>query len=320
MCIPFHTPGGAVSRLSRDIDLVRAGAPEVDAAMKRVAEKSPDFEISGKPRKHRMKNLRFYQAKYDSVLGGDGLVTADFMCELDVNFPTKTVTRTSLLGRDVSHRARILTRGGLVGDKLTSLALGGIGLAPERQSAAPKQIHDLGTQLRLSSEADVREALEAFAALTEFKVRKYENDPPYTTGGTLSTITDALLALLEIREGVHLSKLHKGRFGSFAGMYLSRAKPYDVSDHITDVLLALFMAVTAGKYLESADGGLAAEAAQVLKDVRDAGRAGAQDAQARKSATAGLPDALRQHRSLHGARLEHLVLLKATHDPQRRGF
>lgn len=317
MCVPFHTPRGGVSRLSRDIDLmVRGGASDVAAAMEMVDEKSPDLKISPVARVHPMSNLRSYEARYDSVLGGEDYVSVDFMCELDVEFPAKTVTETNLFGQDISYRASILTRGGLIGDKLTSLALGGIGISPSRQAAIPKQIYDVGTQLRMSSEQDIAEALGAFDALTEFKVRKYTRDPPYTVDGTLETIKETLRALFKIDMGIRLDATQEGRFGSFAGTYLSRTEQYEKSDHMTDVLLALFMAVIAGKRSESTKSHLAGRAAQVLKEVSGASGAGARDVAARKSVLADLPDGLRQHyKSLRGSRLEHIVLLKAIHDP-----
>lgn len=319
MCIPFHTPGGSISRLSRDIDLmVRAGASDVDAAMERVDDGSPDLRISPVPGTHPLSNLRSYRAEYDSVLGNNDYIRVDFMCNLDVRVPTKTDTMTSLLGQEVSHRAKILTRGALVGDKLTSLAVDGIGINKERQAAVPKQIHDVGTQLRMSGKGDILEALQSFAALTGFKVSKYTHEPPYTVDGTLETIMETLRGLFEIDNGIHLSATHKGRFGTFAGTYLSRTKPYEKSDHITDVLLALFMAVTAGRYLESAQGDQSAGmAARVLQEVSDAGRLHERDTSARRrSELADLPDGLRHHhKSLRRSRLEHLVLLKAIHDP-----
>ena len=46
---------------------------------------------------------------------------------------------------------RILSRGSLLGDKLTTLALGTIGLRPSRQTEIAKQVYDLGLLLKSST-------------------------------------------------------------------------------------------------------------------------------------------------------------------------
>ena len=77
----------------------------------------------------------------------------------------------------------------------------------------------------------------------------------------------------------------------------------------------------AGRYLESEQGDQSAGvAARILQEVSDAGRMHEHDTSAsRKSELANLPDGLRyHHKSLRGSRLEHLLLLKAIHDPPPR--
>ena len=325
MCVPFRVPSGTVSRLSRDIDLmVRAGGGDVQSAMKKVCGGGARLvaeQIRPSDPKP-VSNLLSYKVKYDSALGGRKSIKVDFMHDVDAEVPTEEVEEVELFGMRLAHPATVLTRGALIADKMTALALGEIGLGPKKHADVPKQIHDVGTQIRMSGRDDVAQALETFGALTGFKTGKYEHDPPYTVASTLRAVTRALDAFVEIDTAVHMRKEHKERYESFCATYLSRPRTYEPARHLEDVLLAAYLAEVMGKCCGSPQDrdALAAAAARTIRRARETGALDrARRKEAYRAELNGLPVELIKHKkTLHNAKLEHLILLSAIHKIRAR--
>ena len=148
--MPFHTEL-PVQRLSIDIDLLtKMKTSQVIDVMDRLGNSLTDVEI----RKHEPKkpypipNLVSFYVKYDSCLGETQTVKVDYLCELEPDLPTQSITNTcDIMEFKINYPAKILTPGALVGDKITTLALEKIGLRKSRFNDIPKQNWKLQEQI-----------------------------------------------------------------------------------------------------------------------------------------------------------------------------
>ena len=315
MCVPFYTREGEVSRLSRDVDLItRSGRAGVQSCMDEIADEDSRLRVElAEPEKPSpVSNLLSYWVHYESVFGNTGRIRVDFIHDMDVDVPVRRIGEVELFKMRLAHQATILTRGALIADKVTTLALGEIGLDEGKYSNIPKHIYDIGTQIRVSDSGDLKQALETFGAFTAFKARKYRHEPPYTVASTLQAITAALGGFVGDNSPLRVRKNHEDRHRSFCGTYLSKKEEYEKSQHLGDVLLTHYFAEIVGKYLKSPSDrdALVENVAGVLRETEEAGELDAREAgEKRRTMLDGLPDG---HRILRGtlsaAQLDHTIL------------
>lgn len=320
MCIPLYTPDGSPHRLSVDIDLM-TGAPPSEAAMAmdRVTKSNPELRIMKKQpkRPYPMDNLLTYIVRYMSVFGASEEIKVDFLCDMNAGISAAVMQNPKLFGRPIGYPIMALSRGELVGDKVTTLALGKIGLPERKYDDIPKQIYDIGSQLRLSSAEDVGDALEAFAVLTRFKADKYRHDPPYTVEEILNAVSSSLDALFYVDgKSMNLESAYRHRLERFKGMFLGKGR-YDCPEHLIDILLVAFLAKLLKKYIKfpRLKDGLSRDAAAIIGEINGMARMRRDKFRdKRKQILADRPDVERRFGKVaRGFRPEHIILFSEIH-------
>lgn len=259
-------------------------------------------------------NLISYKVYYNSCLGGQRFVKVDFLCDVDIRLsPRLEKSGFSLFGFDTKQDMSILSKGSLLGDKVTTLALGTIGLKTARQTEIAKQVYDLGTLLRTAAKPDIREALETFESMTNFKVSHLCHDPRYGISDVGRSIAESVSGFLNLRSAVSITAIQDKRYNDFQGTYLAKKTPYKKTEHVTDVLLVNLYSQHIRRCL---DGEITqADAADSLygavkqvNEIKKGGMGGAP--QLRESCVQGIPDSAGfKKKVLNGALLEHLFLI-----------
>ena len=254
MCVPFHTALG-IRRLSIDIDLITAlSVNEIKSIMKNVVPPVSGLTIT----KHvpqnptPIPNLITYNIEYPSCFGTIERIKVDYLCDVPLTLPTQSFSNgDEVIAFTLDYSSKILTRGALIGDKITTLALNKIGLSKPKignlSDDIPKQVYDIASLLKSTSEKDIKESLEVFMSLTEFKTQIYDNGR-YDVKNTIETILSSIPSLLSFDSHVTTIPEYVGIFGSFKGTYLNTAQPYKKTDHISDLLLVWFYAICLQKF------------------------------------------------------------------------
>ncbi len=269
MCMPFHTADGAARRLSVDVDLLTGlTVDETRGVMGGISGAPPgilcDEYVPRNP--YPLDNLVTYRAYYDSCLGGRRYVKVDFFCDVDVQ-PDSELKRSGfeLFGFETAHDMRILSKGSLLGDKLTTLALGTIGLRPSKQTEIAKQVYDLGLLLKSSTRRDLEVSLGAFESMTGLKTEHFAREPRYDIPDVIASVTDSVFGLLDLKSAVSITGRQAKRYNDFQGTYLAKKHRYRKTEHVTDVLLLCAYSVHVRRCL---DGEVTkSEAARTLHDI-----------------------------------------------------
>lgn len=245
MCMPFHTMDHNANRLSIDIDLLtKSSVSDVEKIMNEISDVLDEIEIELIVPKnpYPIPNLCSYKVHYTSFSGARDWVKVDYLCEMNADLPTSTVPiNYQLFAFTTDYEMEILTRGGLIGDKLTTLSLGTIGLSVRNFLDIPKQIFDIGSQIRLISKENILETIETFDKFTNLKIKNYHHSPPFTINDVIHTIESSLLKFIELdHTSVHLIKDQDDKFGNFLGMYLGNYR-YGRTEHVGNILLILLL-------------------------------------------------------------------------------
>ncbi len=253
MCMPFHSEL-KVRRLSIDIDLLTGlDVDEIHKAMKELDDKLPDVKIKKhEPRNpYPIPNLASYYVEYDSCFDKPETVKIDYLCGFSSNLPTQTISNEQeIIEFKIDYPVKILTRGAIIGDKITTLALEKIGLQKPKFYDIPKQIYDIATLLKGAAENDISESLDAFITLTGFKVGIFGNGL-YTTGEIIDRINSSIQGLFSFKSTLTTTDDYEGFFGSFTGTYLNRTQRYKKTQHISDVLLVWLYGIILKKFFEN---------------------------------------------------------------------
>ena len=313
LCMSFYA--GGAGRMSLDVDLATALPVEaVDAAM-RGAGWMPE-EISLEPHEPKkpypLKNLVSYKAFFDSCFGNRAHVKVDFFCDAEIAMGSRTVKAGyRVLDFATPADMRILTHGWLLGDKLTALALGTVGLRSKRQIEVAKQVYDVGMLIRGSTMNDIAEAFDAFPKLTAMKADKFDNGR-YSPGEITADIAESVGRMLDLGNAVTITRADAKNHSDFAGTFVSKTKPYKKTDHITNVLLVLLLA---GHMRDHMEGKTSAgdAAASVYGAARDAGLIDGAAANPESPFRTDSPEtAPRRAKILRAAASEHALLVRAT--------
>lgn len=246
MCMPFHRPGFEVMRMSKDIDIFTGhSVDEVERTMDAMA--GMDGLQCGKiiPKTPLpIENLVSYRVTYDSCLGRPGSVKVDAFCGADLSLDTRLIPSGSrILDFDTLQDIAILSRGALLADKITSLALGTVGVGGGCHTEIVKQIYDVASLLRQADTEDIKTAYDSYRRLTGFKVGCFRSDPPYTVSGVTASVIRTLCDLLPLDTKELVAPSLLKHYKGFQGSYLSKRYPYRASTHITDVILTLIFAM-----------------------------------------------------------------------------
>lgn len=144
-----------------------------------------------------------------------------------------------------------MSRGSLVADKLTSLALGNIGLRLRKYVDIPKQIYDVARLIRSCTYDDIIESLGTFGKLTDFKTR-IRAGAAYTINEVAESIHGSVGGLIRSDPQLCLSPEERSRHGDFRARYLQGPhRSYDVNEHIINVLATYVFSQHLLEYVES---------------------------------------------------------------------
>ncbi len=255
MCVPFHTKLG-VRRLSVDIDLFTGlQVNEIEKIMQKLNDRLIDIKIKLHTPTNPVPipNLVSYYVEYNSCFRKLDTIKIDYLCDMSLQLPTQNITTTQeIIEFKIDYPVKILTRGALIGDKITTLALGKIGLKPKIGTLSndiPKQVYDIATLLKSVTEKDIEESLDVFIDLTTFKVKVFDNGI-YNIKEILDTIKSSISSLLSFDSQITNINEYVGIFGSFKGTYLNRSQPYKKTEHISDILLVWFYVIFLKKFFD----------------------------------------------------------------------
>lgn len=255
MCIPFHTIKHEANRLSIDIDLItKSDIPDVEKIMSEINDSLNEVDIKLMVPKiaYPITNLCSFRVHYTSFSGKKDWIKVDYLCKMDVDIPFKIVPRNhELFALTTDYEIKILTRGGLIADKLTTLSLNTIGLPERKFAEIPKQVFDLGSQIRLISKEDTVEIFEVFKKFTDFKIGIFDRSPKYTITEIINVIESSLLGFFEFdKTSVRLTKDQYDKFSNFIGTYLGN-HIYRRTEHLVNILLVLILTKKIKEYLSS---------------------------------------------------------------------
>ena len=255
MCIPFHTVEHNANRLSIDIDLLtKSSISDVGKIMTEINNSLNEVEIELMvPKKpYPIANLCSYRVYYTSFSGEKDWIKVDYLCNMDIDLPIKTVpSNYELFALTTDYEIKILTRGGLIADKLTTLSLNTIGLPERKFGEIPKQVFDIGSQIRLISKEDAIEIFKIFKKFTDFKIRIFDRSPKYTITEIINGIENSLLKFFEFdKTAVHLTKDQDDKFSNFMGTYLGN-HIYRRTEHLGNILLVLTLIKKIKEYLST---------------------------------------------------------------------
>jgi len=228
MCMPFHTELG-VRRLSIDIDLLTGlQVDEIDKVMQKLDGDLIDVKIKKYVPKnpYPIPNLTSYYVEYNSCFDKPETVKIDYLCDLSLQLPIQTIADAKeIIEFKIDYLSKILTRGALIGDKITTLALEKIGLRKSKFYDIPKQIYDIATLLKFATESDIAESLDVFMDLTGFKVKIFD-DGIHNVKDILETINSSIPSFLSFESALTTTTDYEGLLGSFKGTYLNTSQPY----------------------------------------------------------------------------------------------
>ena len=167
--MPFYQPGGTLRRLSVDVDLATDLPAESVGSAVRLAEDLPNVASVERHTPSRLavpkNNLVTYVVRYRSCLGPDRRVKVDVLHGLGLDYGTRIVPAgTEVMGFEMPHEMRVLTRSALMADKVGTLAAGTIGLDVSRVNEIAKQVFDVGILLDGATVGDIAGFFAEFPA------------------------------------------------------------------------------------------------------------------------------------------------------------
>lgn len=337
LCMPFHQPGFEVRRMSIDVDIMSPRTvPEADRAIGRIGGDGLTCHKRSPTSPYPIDNLASYTVTFPSCLGGDSSIKIDAFCGADLDLASKRIPAGSrILDFDILQDMTILSRGSLLADKSTTMALGTIGLKPTKQTEIAKQLYDMAVLLRPAGRDDLEAAYDAYTKMTGFKVASFRRDPPYAIPEIASDAAKSIRGLLRFDTAVTVTEEQDRRYNDFRGSYLSRTRVYRKTEHVTDVLLACLFTLSLRRYSapvasghddgndDGNDGPRRTREADfmygVLEEISTLERLGQgggrrpvdEDRRMRADIIQDIPDSFVNKKILRGARLEHVSLVRA---------
>lgn len=319
MCMPFHQPSFEVRRTSKDIDIFSShSVDEFEHVMN-----STDSSIDGlrctkiSPRDPLpIENFVSYWIMYNSCFGGQRRVKVDAFCNVDLDLDTQRIPSGSqILDFGMLQEMTILSKGTLMADKITSLAIGTVGVKAKSRTEIVKQIYDIATLLRQASVKDLMIAYDSYQKLTEFKVGRFKRNPPYMVSDVSSSIVKSLNSFLPFDTNALTELELRNRYSSFRDSYLTTQHAYKKSDFTTDVMLVFLFAMSLKRHL-AGDSPLSGTneteyLRAVLGNLDRLGRVDRDDASSLRSEyLSKISSRLIKRKMIRDAQLEHVYLTK----------
>lgn len=315
MCVPFHQSGFEVRRMSRDIDLMSSHSVDefelvmssIDGSVdelrcQRIVPKNP-FPIE---------NLVSYRIHYNSCLGMPAHVKVDTFCGADINVNTQRISSGSrILDFETRQDMTILSRGALIADKVTSLAIGTVGISTDMLTEIVKQIYDIAMLLRQANEGDLAAVYDTYQILTKFKVDCFKRNPPYTVSDVCASMVHSLDSFIPLNTNALVTPDLLNRYDSFRGSYLTGLHPYEKSDHIADVVLVSLLVRSIQRHLNSKSPGENGYLDALLKNLDRLGRVDKDGARVlRETYLNNISGRLISRKMIKNSPLEHVYLVK----------
>ena len=251
MCMPLHTERRS-HRLSVDIDLMtKSSAKEVGVVMDGIVDDMKEIKVVKiNPKKpYPIPNIASYRVKYKSEFEAMAEIKVDFLCGVDLELARVRVPeKYEVFGFGTERVLNALDRPSLLADKITTLALGKIGLKESKLSEVPKQIYDVAALIRSCDAGELESALTTFPKLTKFKIGMY--GAPYTVQDVAGTIRESVLGMLGFSGTISLSEKPLDWYHKFKQTYLQDSgKRYNKTHHIVDSMLVAVFARHLEKFL-----------------------------------------------------------------------
>ena len=247
MCTPFYA-GGAARRISVDVDLLTTSSVSEAASAIESSLSLDEFRLEKHEPKnpYPLDNLLTYYVYFDSCLGGKKKIKIDAFCDAQIEPKYTAISaKTPVIGFHVPRDMRILSRGWLLGDKMTALALNTVGLRPklgkEVHTEVSKQVYDMAVLLRSASREEVVEALDAFRVMTSVKASKFGGGM-HTVREIASDIAASVPVSLSLKSAIAVTSDGGQGYNNFNSTYMPRNAGYRKTHHITDILMVCVFA------------------------------------------------------------------------------
>lgn len=240
MCMPFYTDGKE-NRTSVDIDLLtRETVTEAEEAI--AGTNLPSgivLERHNPINPHPLDNLLTYKARFGSCFGGRKHIKIDIFADVKVELGTTIIRSGSpVIGFDVPRDMRVLSRGWLLGDKMTSLALNIVGV--KRIAETAKQAYDMGVLIRGATKSDIVGTFDAFSTLTTLKATKFDKGK-YEITDIAADIESSVPKLISLEHAITLTRDQEKHYNGFNSTYVSKAS-YRKTRHVTNILMVCVLA------------------------------------------------------------------------------
>ena len=300
--------------MSKDIDLISShSADEFEFVMNNIDNNVDELwckkMLPQNP--YPIENLVSYKITYDSCLGRQESVKVDAFCDVNTNVNTQRISSGSrILDFETRHEMTILSRGALIADKVTSLAIGTVGIKADRLTEIVKQIYDIAILLRQTNTEDLVVAYNTYQRLTKFKTDCFRRNPPYTVADVSASIVQSLDGFIPLNNNMLVAPDLLKIYDGFRGSYLTNLHPYKKSDHITDVILISLFAKSLQRHPNSEfpeDRYLGV----ILKKLDQLGLMDKEDASVlRQEYLSSISGRLISRKMIRNAPLEHVYLVK----------
>ena len=250
------------------------------------------------------------------------------ICNADLDLPQQYIPPGfKIMNFDMQQGMTMLSKGSLLADKSTTLALGTIGLKSGRKAEIAKQIYDIASLLRLVNYDELVTAYDSYTKMTGFKIRCFRHDPPYTISNVCSSMVDSLHDILKFDTAVTVTSTQNERYVDFRGTYLSKLHTYTKTNHVADVLLVYLFDLSLQEYSATVTSKHNSHTGRehgvdfmhkvllklnTFRDKKKGVRSNLDEKQnLRTEYMQGIPDSFVKKKILRGADLEHLFLLSA---------
>lgn len=142
----------------------------------------------------------------------------------------------------------MLTRGALLADKLTTLALGGIGLPEWRLHDAPKQVYDMAALVRMAGAEELSAAMRLVPSAIESRISLLEESGDITVQSTIVSIQKAVESFVDFESAAVMSGTYKSHLENFRGQYLQNGgEAYKKYERVNDLFTVMLLSTGAGR-------------------------------------------------------------------------
>jgi hypothetical protein len=239
MAVPFHIDDKKARRLSEDIDIVtnlyeKDFTPLIEKVGARISGIAKITACLKKPGIPKIS----YDVVYNSNYHTTDTLKLDVILEQDIDAldVVRIPVNSEVFAFIVDYEINVLSRGNLVGDKVTALASQTVGIRPDgiRTNEIAKQIYDIGLLLIGCDEQSFRILLRAFRGSCSFEC-KYRN--LISEQIIAEDISRSMRQYLKLgKKGYLLIEGAENRYHNFKNTLLG-SHSYSINEYKHDILL-----------------------------------------------------------------------------------